>query len=285
MKKVLITGKNSYIGQSFKSYVEANYPSEIQVDSISVRGNTWREYDFSGYDAVMHVAALVHKNEKNIPLERYLVVNRNLALAVAKKAQLAGVKHFIFISTVAVYAKTNHITEQTKLKPVTKYGLSKLKAEQELISLRSKKFTISIVRPPMIYGKDCPGNFAKLRAIALKIPIFPKVSNDRSMIFIDNLSEFLAQLSLFPKNLMLIPQNLKYSNTSNILRLIRRSSGKKTVFVPGFEPLIKFIALYNKTIAKVYGSLIIDRDLSGDLVNYAKIDLPNSINRIEGSDV
>lgn len=285
MKKVLITGKNSYIGRSFKAYVEANYPSEIQVDSISVRGKTWREYDFSGYDTVLHVAALVHKNEKNIPLERYLIVNRDLALAVAKKAQLDGVKHFIFISTIAVYAKTNHITEQTKLKPVTKYGLSKLKAEQALISLRSKKFTVSIVRPPMIYGKNCPGNFAKLRAIALKIPIFPKVSNDRSMIFIDNLSEFLAQLIFSPINLTLIPQNMKYVNTSRLLYLIRTNNRKKIIFVPGFSLLISFLVNHNEIISKVYGSLTIEHGLSGELIKYSKFDLVDSINNIESQTV
>lgn len=285
MKKVLITGKTSYIGRSFRAYVEANYPSEIQVDSISVRGDAWRSCDFSGYDAVLHVAAVVHKNEKNVSLDSYLKVNKDLPIAVAEKAKLSEVNQFIFISTVAVYGKTNYITDKTKLEPTTKYGLSKLQAENELVNLRDSNFIVSIVRPPMIYGKGSPGNFARLRRLGLRLPIFPKINNRRSMLFIDNLSEFLAQLSISPKDLVFVPQNLEYANTSNILYLIRKSNGKKTLFVPGFKKLMEVLILYNKTLARVYGSLTIDRKLSGDLLAYSKASLADSIDRIEDNDV
>lgn len=281
MKRVLITGKDSYIGESFRKYVAEHYPSDIEVDSISVRGDEWRSYDFSRYDTVLHVAALVHKNEKNIALDEYLKVNNDLTIAVANKARLSGVKQFVFMSTIAVYEKTNFINDKTKLNPTSKYGISKLMAESSLLKMRSSKFVVTIVRPPMIYGKNSPGNFSRLRALALKFPIFPKFDNRRSMVFVDNLSEALVEICVLPENIIIIPQNKEYVSTSSIIYQIRSNNGEQTVFISGVKNLLRLLISHNRTLDKVYGSLAVDRKLSGNLTSYAKINLVDSIDKIE----
>ncbi|EJN56509.1 NAD-dependent epimerase/dehydratase family protein [Loigolactobacillus coryniformis] len=285
MKKVLITGKNSYIGRSFKSYVEANYPSEIQVDSISVRGDAWREYDFSSYDAVLHVAAIVHKDEKDISLENYLEVNRNLALEIAKKAKISNVSHFIFMSTVAVYAVENNckITLNSSLNPKTKYGKSKLSAENKLKQIVTSDFSITIIRPPMIYGPACPGNYNRLSKLAKKWAIYPKFTNQRSMIFIDNLSEFLYQIVKKRISGIYLPQNQIYVNTSDLIKLIRKKHGENTVLLPGFARLLKILIKYSSTLNKVYGTLKIDFALSTIGSNYNKISFDQSVEETEYS--
>ncbi|MCT3574625.1 NAD-dependent epimerase/dehydratase family protein [Levilactobacillus brevis] len=283
MKKVLITGKNSYIGQSFKSYVEANYPSEIQVDSISVRGEAWREYDFSGYDAVLHVAALVHKNEKSIPSNDYQAINTDLTIKVAEKAKSADVSQFIFISTIAVYKITEEskISTQTQLIPTTKYGKSKLDAENNLQKLNNDNFCITIIRPPMIYGPNCPGNYKRLSLVANKIGIYPRYSNQRSMIFIDNLSLFIYYILLKKIPGVFIPQNKEYIDSSKLISTIRKVHGKKTLFIPGMESLLYFLMRHNHFLNKIYGSLKVDSNMSSFEYKYNKVSFTESIKKTE----
>src|SRR5699024_5618173 len=101
MKKILITGKNSYIGGKFKEWVE-QWPDEYIVDEISVRGDEWKEADFSSYDSILHVAGIAHRKETKENENLYYEINQNLAIKVAKKAKKEGIKQFIFLSTMSV---------------------------------------------------------------------------------------------------------------------------------------------------------------------------------------
>ena len=108
MKKILITGKGSYLGNSLKAYLEA-FGNHYRVDCVSLRSGDWMEQSFRGYDAVYHTAAIVHQpRSKTDPgeLARYRAVNRDLAVAAAKKAKADGVRQFVFLSTMAVYGLT-----------------------------------------------------------------------------------------------------------------------------------------------------------------------------------
>src|SRR5690625_5109469 len=117
MKKILVTGVNSYFGNRFAEWVE-QYPDEYHVDRISVRDDKWKEIDFSAYDSVLHVAGIAHRKETKNNTELYYRVNRDLAYVLAEKAKSDGVKHFIFLSTMSVYGlDEGMIDKDTPLKP------------------------------------------------------------------------------------------------------------------------------------------------------------------------
>ena len=106
MKKILITGANSYIGTSFENYIKENFPDRYTVDTIDMIDGSWREKSFSGYDAVFHVAGIAHSDSGKISVEKeklYYEVNADLTIESAKKAKADGVKQFIFMSSAIVY--------------------------------------------------------------------------------------------------------------------------------------------------------------------------------------
>lgn len=166
MKRILITGKNSYIGSRFQEWL-AKHPDKYKVDAISLRDESWKEKDFSEYDVVYHVAGIAHRKETKENRELYYKVNRDLAYEVAKKSKQDGIKQFIFLSTMSVYGlESGVIDEHTPLKPKSNYGKSKLQAEELIKPLEDDSFKIAILRPPMVYGKGCKGNYPRLAKLA-----------------------------------------------------------------------------------------------------------------------
>ena len=171
MKKVLITGANSYIGTSFENYVKEHYAGELQVDTVDMIDGSWREKDFSGYDTVFHVAGLAHADVGNVSEEvkkKYYAINTDLTIETAKKAKAEGVGQFVFMSSIIVYGesagigKQRVITKDTPLTPANFYGDSKVKAEEGIGKLDDESFKVVILRPPMIYGKGSKGNYPLL---------------------------------------------------------------------------------------------------------------------------
>ncbi|HFD1726326.1 TPA: NAD-dependent epimerase/dehydratase family protein [Enterococcus faecium] len=220
MKKILITGANSYIGTSFKKWM-TQFQDEYQIDTLSVRGDAWREHDFSEYDTLIHLAAIVHK--KNVSPEIYYHINRDLTIELAEKAKQEQVKQFIFFSTMAVYGlEEGIISSKTVPSPLTDYGKSKLEAEKSIIRLNTPKFKVLVIRPPMIYGPNAKGNYSKLSKLAQSISFFPKVENKRSMLYIDNLNAFIKLV--IDSNLAgtFHPQNGELVNTSEMVAEIGR---------------------------------------------------------------
>jgi UDP-glucose 4-epimerase len=188
--RILITGKNSFIGNSLKNFLKDK--PEYFVDEISVRGDTWKLISFKNYDAIIHLAALVHKKENIYTLSEYEKVNVDLTIEIAKKALKDGVKKFIFLSTMAVFGKTKVIKRNSPLNPSTKYGITKLKAEELLISLfKNSDSSLTILRPPMIYGIGAPGNPRFIEELSKYFPFFPETLNIKSFIHIDNLLRVL----------------------------------------------------------------------------------------------
>src|SRR5699024_10873144 len=241
MKKILITGKNSYIGGKFKEWVE-QWPDEYIVDEISVRGDGWKEADFSSYDSILHVAGIAH-NSSNPKLEdKYYQVNRDLTIEVAKKAKEDGVKQFIFMSSIIVYGTKNEfIDENTKPDPDNFYVDSKIQAEQGILSLQDEEFNVAVIRPTMIYGKASKGNYPLLSKLALITPIFPDYDNQRSMLHIDNLTEFIRLIIDNDDLGIFFPQNEEYVKTSDMVKMISEVHGKKMFQTRIFNQIIKFI--------------------------------------------
>lgn len=258
MKRVLVVGANSYVGQKFNEYININYSSYITVDMVSATDGAWKQLDFSLYDSVLHLAAIVHRNEKKVKKKLYYNVNFKLAVDVGKKAKNSGVKQFLFMSTAAVYGNNSGcIKLDTVLQPITYYAKSKLEAELALQKLSNKEFQLCIIRPPMVYGKDCKGNYAYLQKLAPIIPIFPKYQNKRSRISIDFLSDFLAHLILTEKKGVFHPSDLETISTYTMLENIRDSIGKKTYPIYGLNILITFL-LKHGLLTKIFGDFYYD---------------------------
>ncbi|NMD70167.1 NAD-dependent epimerase/dehydratase family protein [Bacillus sp. DNRA2] len=261
MKKILITGKNSYVGKNLEKWLR-NYPDRYSIDSISLRNDSWKQKDFSEYDVVFHVAAIAHIKETKENANLYFKVNRDLAYEVAQKAKFERVKQFIFLSSMSVYGiETGVIDKDSPLNPKSNYGKSKLEAEKLIINLEDCFFKVAILRPPMIYGKGCKGNYTKLAKLALKTPIFPEIDNKRSMIYIDNLSGFVKCVVDNCGSGFFFPQNNEYVNTSNMVELIAWTHEKKILVTKLLNPII-FLMKRNETVNKVFGSLVYEKNLS-----------------------
>lgn len=266
MKRILITGTGSYIGTSFEKWV-SQWPDQYQVETIDMRGNEWKDISFGSYDVVYHIAAIVHVKENDT--EKYFSVNRDLAVEVAKKAKVEGVKQFIFLSTMGVYGKeTGFIDENTKPNPKTPYAESKLEAESLLNEFADDSFRVGTLRPPIVYGKDCRGNYPRLAGMALKVPVFPKVKNERSMIYIDNLSEFVRLTINKELGGLLFPQNKEYVNTTELVQLIAKVNEKELKVTGMFNPFVSLGIKMSETFGKVFGSFTYDMKMPGGPAQY-----------------
>ena len=285
MKKILITGRGSYLGNSLKAYLEA-FGNHYRVDCVSLRSGDWMEQSFRGYDAVYHTAAIVHQpRSKDAPgeLARYRAVNCDLAVDAAKKAKAEGVRQFVFLSTMAVYGltaafgKTVTITAQTPTVPKDNYGLSKLEAERALLSLEGPDFRVAILRPPMIYGKDCKGNFRSLVSMARRLPFFPKVPNRRSMLYVGSLNRLVQQIIDREDRGIFCPQDPEYVNTSAMVQAIAAAQGKRLLLIPGFSWALHLLRHLTGAVDKAFGSLVYDKALSKLEEDYCIASFPDSV--------
>lgn len=260
MKKILITGANSYIGTSLERWLSKE-PEKYTVDTVDMIGDSWKQKDFSGYDVVFHVAGIAHVKETKKNKELYYKVNRDLSYETARKAKKEGIKQFIFLSSMSVYGlEKGIIDENTPLNPKTNYGKSKLQAERLIVPLSDENFKVAVLRPPMVYGKGCKGNYRRLAKLALKTPIFPNIHNKRSMIYIDNLCEFIRLLIDDCSSGIFFPQNEEYVCTSEMVKLIAETHGKKVLMTKLFNPLIRLLSI--STVNKVFGDLVYKKEMS-----------------------
>lgn len=289
MRKILITGANSYIGTSFEKYMQ-QYASEYQVDTIDMIDGTWRDRDFSEYDVVYHVAGIAHSDNGKISKEKeklYYAVNTDLTIETAKKAKAEGVKQFIFMSSAIVYGnsaplgKEKIITKETPTSPANCYGDSKVQAENGILPLADDTFKVVILRPPMIYGKESKGNYPMLAKFAKKLPIFPYVKNERSMLYIENLLEFVRLMIVNEESGIFFPQNKEYSNTSEMVKMIGNAHGKKVRLMKGFTWVLKILSLFTGLVNKAFGNLVYEDKISEYKQEYRKFTLTESIGETE----
>jgi UDP-glucose 4-epimerase len=281
MKKILITGKDSYIGTSLEKWL-SQWPDKYTVDTVDMTSASWKEKDFSKYDVVFHVAGIAHRKETKENKDLYFKVNRDIAYETAKKSKAEGIKQFIFLSSMSVYGiETGTIDKSTPLRPKSAYGKSKLEAENLISQLQDGFFNIAILRPPMVYGKGCKGNYPRLAKLALKTPVFPKIENKRSMIYIDNLSEFVKQLIDNFSSGLFFPQNAEYVNTSEMVRLIAEAHGKRVTMTKLFNPLLSLLRL--RKVDKVFRDLVYDMSMSEYESDYRVCEFKESIMKTEGA--
>lgn len=293
MKKVLITGVNSYIGNSFEKYIKT-FHLNIETEKVSLKGDGWQDQSWAGYDAVLHVAGLAHVDVSHADektKQRYYRINRDLAGQVAEKAKKDGVRQFIYLSSIIVYGdsasigKEKRITKETKPSPANFYGDSKLQGEQAVLEFQSrepsKNFRVLILRLPMIYGKDSRGNFPKLKKLAEKTPVFPKIQNRRSMLYIGNLCELIKIAVEGEWEGIICPQNKEIVSTSELVRTIGEQKRKKVILVPGFSGILKLCSYFTGYVIKIFGSLEYDRELDRTETGYCRYSLQESLKDME----
>ncbi len=295
MKKVLITGEHSYIGTSFQSYMKKNGPDWV-IDTVSVRGDDWKETDFGRYDCVLHMAGKAHADTGRASKETirdYYRVNVQLTKEVAKKAKADGVKQFIYPGSIIIYGdsapygKQKVITAKTKPAPAGFYGDSKKKADLLVQRMHTDAFKTAVLRLPMVYGKGSRGNYPMLSGIAKKLPVFPNVQNARSMLYIENLCEFLKEVIEHEDSGVFYPQNADYTTTTQMVKAIAKASGKRVFVTRLLAPAVWLSGRLPGSIGalanKAFGNCTYEKSMSDYRGNrYQIYSLEESIRRTEG---
>lgn len=281
MKKVLVTGKSGYIGSKFKEWIEIN-GKDIKLDYISVRDDSWRSKDFSQYDTVLHLAGIAHVSRNPKLKDMYYKINRDLTIELSKKAKIDKVNQFIFMSSIIVYGDSQYINNETETNPKDFYGQSKLEAENGLLKVfNNGDSKLAIVRIPMVYGKGSKGNYKILSKFANKTPIFPDYENKRSMIYIENLFEFLFIVINKSKSGIFHPQNEHYISTKQLIVEISSINNKNIKLYNSFNQLIKMLVNHNNIFKKIFGDMYYDKNLSKVDFEYNLINFKKSIELTE----
>lgn len=248
--KVLIVGEHSFLGDNVKQYLENYNGYEVDVvDSFA----GWKTVLFSEYDVVLNVSAIVHRFSKTDD-SLYFKVNKDLALELANKAKESGVNQFVQMSTMGVFGiELGEEHEKFGYHPVTPYERSKYEADIELEKLRTSDFHVCIVRPPMIYGRTCKGNFPKLEKFALKVPVFPKYKNSRDFIYVENMSDFLKFAMDNSLNENTYPRDARKISTYELVQKIASCKNKKVVLTSLFNPIIRLLYKRSHSLRSVFG--------------------------------
>ena len=312
MKKILITGAGSYVGESVRTYMLAHGTStgsaepEYQIDAVDTMNDAWKAADFGKYDVVYHVAGIAHVNADPKMEALYYKVNRDLTIEVAKHAKAADVKQFIFMSSQIVFhesqsLKTEVLTSETKENPNGFYGDSKLQAERGLWGINENenedkkgndnendngnenRMKICILRPPMIYGPNSKGNFPRLMKLATKVPVFPAWHNKRSMLYIDNLAEFVKQCVDRELEGTFYPQNREQADTVEIIRFFAKAAGHKVWITKLLNPFVWLGSFVLQPINKMFATYYYDPAMSSYEFDYQLVSFEESLKRVAES--
>ena len=270
-KEILVTGSNGYIGYNFIQ----KYSNKYFFNVVSLSANDIP--DMSKTNTVLHLSALVHQT-KVLPEKNYFDINTVQTVNLAKKAKKYGVEHFIFYSTIRVYGphgsfneEINILNEISECKPEDAYGKSKLLAEKEILMLADNQFKVTVIRPPIVYGKNCKGNFERLRNLVKLFPILPfnYTNNKRSIVSIENLLSFTELVIDKQVTGILIPQNKNQYSIKQLTKMISKDLNKKVILFRFPRPLFSFlIKIKPKSMQSLYGTLIFDSNITNKRTSF-----------------
>ncbi len=266
---IVITGAESFIGTYFKNNLD-NYKTK----EICLIKNKVFDINFSNTNVVFHVAAIVHQ-DKTISDDIYYKVNSDLAVEVAEKAKVDGVRQFVFMSTVKVYGENNTTedpwTENSDCFPKDAYGKSKLDAERRLMALNDDKFLVSIVRTPVVYGPFVKGNIQRIAKFVKfkKIIPFKGIKNKRAMVYIGNLIALIDEIIKQQKSGIFLAGDSNIMSTSELVEYMIKSLDNSKYFIKfpiSLKYLIKFLKpnLYNR----LFGNLVINNSKTFALLDF-----------------
>lgn len=309
MKRMLITGAGSYVGESVRKYMMETAPGAYLIDTVDTMGDNWKKADFRQYDVVYHVAGIAHVNADPKMEPLYYKVNRDLTIEVAKRAKEAGVKQFIFMSSQIVFhesksLKTEVLTKDTKENPNGFYGDSKLQAERGLLEIveglkgervnpltseahnpltSSEGMKICILRPCMVYGPNAKGNFPRLARLATKVPVFPAWHNKRSMLYVDNLAEFVKQCVDRELEGTFYPQNREQADTVEIIRYFAKAAGHKVWITRLLNPFVWLGSFVLQPVNKMFSTYYYAPEMSKMDFDYQLVSFEESLKRVAES--
>ena len=278
---VLVTGASGFVGRhvspilahdgwNVRSVVRhpAGYENEVVVGSIGPETD-WSAA-LTGVDAIVHLAARVHHQHEEHADKLYRDVNIDGTLQLARSAIKAGVKQFIFVSTVLVYGRSNDgrppFSEEDIPTPRGLYGVSKAEAETGLKALaHDHDIDVTIIRPPLVYGFGAKGNFASLvRAVKLGVPLpFAAIRNHRAFVSVQNLGSFISWRLSNPGgkfDVFLVADEEQVSTPEFIRRLARAAGGRALLFPAPASLLSMLLTMSGRPEARhsLIGSLELD---------------------------
>jgi UDP-glucose 4-epimerase len=261
MKRVLITGANSFIGTNFIKYSENR-----QTREISLKEKSPEDINFTDVDVVLHVAAIVHQSTK-INEKEYFRVNTDLCLRVAGLAKNAGVKHFVFLSTLKVYGKfipgCELRNESSECFPDDAYGKSKYAAETGLMKMGNESFTVSIIRTPLVYGEGVMANMIKLIKLVDSVPLLPlgKIDNSRNFTYVENLVGFIDRIIKTNASGIFIVMDENPLSTTELVEYISKYLNKRVLLFRVPRIILRISSLlFPDFIDRLYGSLEVSND-------------------------
>lgn len=293
MRKILLTGSTGFIGNVLcQSIIKQTEFELCKVDrnnnsndsSSFFVGKFNRDTDFSsaleGVSVVIHLAAVAHSNYSSSTesAKSYKSCNVDATLALAKQASEQGVSRFIFLSSIGVNGNSNCVpfTQFDLECPVDDYAKSKYEAEIALRELsKSKKMEVVIIRPPLVYGKNAPGNFGTLLKVAKKNFPLPlgAINNKRSLIAVDNLVDLIVTCIVHPNavNQTFLVSDDEVISTSDLLKKLTLAAGKKPFLLPVPVIFLKLIASFfgkKAAVEKFSSSLTIDMEHTKKTLNW-----------------
>ena len=320
MKRILITGANSFVGTNIERWL-MRQPDCYQVDTVDTMNDAWKQADFSRYDVVFHVAGIAHVDPKPEMAPLYYKVNRDLAIEVATWARDHGVKQFIYMSSGIVYKVSKSLkgdvrTPETIPNPNDFYGDSKLQAERGVEdvnfnadvnpnlngninadgnlnfnpnpnlngNLNGDGMKVCILRPPMIYGPGSKGNFLRLGWLATKTPVFPEWHNKRSMLYIDNLAEFVRQIIDREMSGTFFPQNAELVDTVEIVKYFAKKYHHRIWISRIFNPLVWLASFFLPQVPKMFADCYYVPEMSKYEFDYQIVSFEDSLKRLEITD-
>lgn len=253
MHKILIIGKGSYIGESLKKWLNKS-GEDYYAEIVSSLNKDWMRVDYSAFDVVVNCAGIAHINNMREDMRKlFYSVNCDLAIEIASYVKKCSISHYIHFSSMNVYG--DYVDESCDIKmpvPTSFYGDSKLQGDIGIQKLADERFKIAVLRPPFVYGKGCKGNYNTISRLAKLIPLFPNYKNKKSMIYIDNLCEFIRMVIDNDLDGYLTPQNKELVSTADLVRVISSQAGKRIWFTSIFNfmiPVIKRTRVGKKAFA------------------------------------
>jgi len=299
MKKYLVSGATGFVGNAV-ARVLAKEPMRQVIAAVRqlssqlpqtikqvIVGNLVHDTDYTevlyGIDVVIHAAARVHIMNDDVrnPLAEFRKVNVEGTLNLAKQAAKAGVQRFVFISSIGVHG--NHTSkpfvESDRPFPHDPYSIAKYEAELALMKLgKEKSMDIVIIRPPLVYANHAPGNFKALMTWVKKgVPLpFGSVNNQRSLVALDNLADFIVLCAKHPKaaNEIFLISDGEDVSTTELLQKVAKSMGKKARLIPVPVGLMAFIAklVGKEDVAnRLFGSLQVDSSKAREMLGWKPV--------------
>jgi UDP-glucose 4-epimerase len=254
--RLLLTGATGFIGSSFTT----SYEKQFDIEAFSFR-NDLNALSINGIDAVVHLAALVHQMGR-VSLDAYHEVNVVKTIELAQKAKEAGVKQFVFISSVKVYGEESDTpyNEDTPCHPKDPYGKSKLEAEKALLALQNNHFKVAVIRTPVVYGEGVKANILRLITLTDKYQYLPfaSINNKRSMVYLENLTHLMSEIIIQKAEGIFLASDVQPLSTTKLVKSIAKALEKKPVLFSSklLNYIIKLVkpSLYQR----LYQSLYVD---------------------------